>query len=103
MKLSCAIQATMHQHGLHRGVMADQTPLYLAAKAVNTDNTLVFFFDGAEKEAKCFAENEAVSERLSFPGLGSENYIPVGYTISSFDPDYHKSISAGKVGGHKIN
>ncbi len=81
------------------GVMADQTPLYLAAKAVNTDNTLVFFFDGAEKEAKCFAENEAVSERLSFPGLGSENYIPVGYTISSFDPDYHKSISAGKVGG----
>ena len=67
MKLSCAIQATMHQHGLSPGVMADQTPLYLAAKAVNTDNTLVFFFDGAEKEAKCFAENEAVSGKTFIP------------------------------------
>ncbi len=82
------------------GVHADNAPIYLAAKPVSTDNVVVFFFDGAEKETQCYAKNKLVAGQLTFPGM-EDRYIPVGYTISSFDIKYHELITAGKVGEPK--
>lgn len=82
------------------GVSVEQAPVYLAAKKISTENILVFFLDGEEKEAKSYAKNSKVAGQLPFPGL-VDNYIPVGYTMSSFDPEYHQIITAGKVGGSR--
>lgn len=81
------------------GVMAENCPLYLEATEVVADHQLVIFFDGAEKEAKIFVENPKIAGRLPLKGLDDEFYVPVGYTMSAYDPDYHLSFSTGKVGG----
>lgn len=81
------------------GVMAEYCPLYLEATEVVADHKLVIFFEGAEKEAKIFVENPAIAGRLPLQGLDEEFYVPVGYTMSAYDPSYHKSFSTGKVGG----
>lgn len=83
------------------GVMAEYCPLYLEAVEVEADQQLVIFMEGDEKEAKIFVENPAIAGRLPLKGLGDEFYVPVGYTMSAYDPAYHKYFSAGKVGGEK--
>lgn len=83
------------------GVMAEYCPLYLEATEVEANSDLVIFFEGAEKEAKIFVENPAIAGRLPLKGLGDEFYVPVGYTLSAYDPAYHKYFSAGKVGGER--
>lgn len=83
------------------GVMAEYCPLYLEAVEVDADHQLVIFMEGEEKEAKIFVENPSVAGRLPLKGLDAEFYVPVGYTMSAYDPDYHKSFSAGKVGGQR--
>lgn len=83
------------------GVMAEYCPLYLEATPVEADHQLVIFFEGSEKEAKIFVENPNIAGRLPLMGLDEEFYVPVGYTMSAYDPDYHKYFSAGKVGGER--
>lgn len=83
------------------GVMAENCPLYLEATEVVADHQLVIFFEGEEKEAKIFVENSAIAGRLPLKGLDEDFYVPVGYTMSAYDPSYHKSFSAGKVGGEQ--
>ncbi|MDE7116101.1 MAG: hypothetical protein K2O56_06730, partial [Muribaculaceae bacterium] len=83
------------------GVMAQYCPLYLEATEVEADHQLVIFFEGAEKEAKIFVENPNIAGRLPLKGLDEEFYVPVGYTMSAYDPDYHKYFSTGKVGGDR--
>ena len=80
------------------GVDANGTSLYLEAVGVSTDDKLVIFFDGAEKEAKILAKNSAVAGYLPFENLPEDLYVPVGYTLSSYDPAYHQAVTTGKVG-----
>lgn len=83
------------------GVMAENCPLYLEATEVVADNELVIFFEGAEKEAKIFVENPTIAGRLPLKGLDEDFYVPAGYTMSAYDPDYHKSFTTGKAGGER--
>lgn len=80
------------------GVDADGSSLYLETAEITTDNKLVIFFDGAEKEAKILAKNIMIAGYLPFENLPADLYVPVGYTLSSYDPDYHETITTGKVG-----
>lgn len=79
-------------------VEADGSMVYLEARKINPTRQLVVFFEGAEKEAKIFCKNPVVAGYLPIEGLGDEFYVPTGYTISAYDPDYHVSFSTGKVG-----
>ncbi len=80
------------------GVDANGTSLYLEAVEITNDNKLVIFFDGAEKEAKILCKNTAIAGYLPFENLPEDLYVPVGYTMSSYDPEYHQAVTIGKVG-----
>lgn len=80
------------------GVDANGTSLYLEAAEITNDHKLVIFFDGAEKEAKILCKNTAIAGYLPFENLPEDLYVPVGYTLSSYDPEYHQAVTTGKVG-----
>lgn len=83
-------------------VGADEAPLYVKVARVENNTKAVVFYEGEDNAAAFTAQNVRFSGKMEVDGIGGK-YLSNGYSVISFDKDYHESFSVGKAGGINSN